>query len=114
MEIENYELAKADNFKGWICHHRNGEEFSKEWLLKNNMYYNRTDPHEFKFVTRHEHLLIHNKGKKHKEEWKSNMLGNKFHLGHKHNDETKSKIRNAILGKHWTTINGKRVWYETV
>lgn len=25
QEIENYELAKADDFKGWICHHRNGE-----------------------------------------------------------------------------------------
>lgn len=61
-EIENYELAKADNFEGWACHHRNGEEFSKEWLLKNNMYYNRTDPHEFKFVRHDEHSRLHNTG----------------------------------------------------
>ena len=30
MEIENYELAKSDNFVGWVCHHRNGEEFELE------------------------------------------------------------------------------------
>lgn len=112
QEIENYELAKADNFKGWICHHRNGEEFSKEWLIKNNMYYNRKDPREFKFVTKDEHFLIHNKGKKHTEQWKHNMKGNILHLGCKHSDDTKSKMRTAKLGKHWTTINGKRVWYE--
>lgn len=22
QKIENYELTKADNFKGWHCHHR--------------------------------------------------------------------------------------------
>lgn len=49
-EIENYELALKDNFVGWHCHHRNGEEFSKEWLIQNNMYYDREDPHEFRFV----------------------------------------------------------------
>lgn len=112
QEIENYELAKADDFKGWICHHRNGEEFSKEWLIKNNMYYNRTDPHEFKFVTTAEQALIHNKGKKHTEQWKDNMKGRKRHLGYKHSKEGKLKMSAAKLGKHWTTINGKRVWYE--
>lgn len=60
-EIENYELALADNFKGWCCHHRNGEQFSREWLKKNNMYYNRKDPHEFKFIKHDEHTLLHNK-----------------------------------------------------
>lgn len=33
MEIENYDLALADNFEGWICHHRNGMEFSNEGCL---------------------------------------------------------------------------------
>ena len=107
QEIENYELAKADDFKG---HHRNGEEFSKEWLIKNNnMYYNRTDPHEFKFVTTAEHALIHNKGKKHTEQWKDKKKES-FRL--QACKEGKLKMGAAKLGKHWTTINGKRVWYE--
>lgn len=63
MEIENYELAKADNFKGWVCHHRNGLEFSREWLIKNNMYWNRKDPHEFKFMKFGEHTILHHTGK---------------------------------------------------
>lgn len=62
-EIKNYELAKADNFVGWVCHHINGEEFPTEWLKKNNMYYNRTDPHEFVFLRTEEHTRIHRKGK---------------------------------------------------
>ena len=46
-KIENYELAKADNFKGWCIHHRlqftiNGERaLSKNELIRFNMYYNR-------------------------------------------------------------------------
>ena len=27
--IENYEKALADNFKGWDCHHRKEVEFSR-------------------------------------------------------------------------------------
>lgn len=46
-KIENYELAKADNFEGWEVHHRleisiNGEEVHTMKSLKRlNMYYNR-------------------------------------------------------------------------
>ena len=29
-KIENYEKAKADNFKGWCCHHRKGVDISVE------------------------------------------------------------------------------------
>lgn len=60
-EIENYDKAINDNSQMWYCHHRNGEEFSRDWLIKNNMYYNRTDPHEFKFVTKSEHERIHSR-----------------------------------------------------
>lgn len=88
QEIENYELAKADNFEGWICHHRNGEEFSKEWLIKNNMYYNRSDPHEFKFVTESEHRRI-----KHPNTGLSYGM-----LGKHHSDETKHKISTSNTG----------------
>lgn len=91
-EIENYELAKADNFIGWICHHRNGEEFSKKWLIKNNMYINRKDPHEFKFIKELEHKRLHQCGKP------SNRLG---HKGKKHkplSEETKQRMSKAKLG----------------
>lgn len=45
--IENYELAKADNFRGWDIHHRleltiNDEyAHSKDELIRLNMYYDR-------------------------------------------------------------------------
>lgn len=88
-EIENYELAKADNFEGWVCHHRNGEQFSRDWLVKNNMYYNRKDPHEFKFVTTKEHRRIHAKS------YASYGFKNK-----KHSNETKSKQSISAMGHH--------------
>lgn len=70
--IENYEIAKADNFKGWDIHHRleltiNGEyAHSTEELKRMNMYYNR--PYfELIFLTRSEHNKLHNRlnGSKH-------------------------------------------------
>lgn len=88
-EIENYQLAKADNFEGWVCHHRNGEEFSEEWLRKNNMYFNRTDPHEFKFVTKEEHRKIH------AARYASYGFKNK-----KHTDDTKLKMSASSKGHH--------------
>lgn len=64
--IENYELAKADNFKGWDIHHRleltlDGEyAHSKEDLIRLDMYYNR--PYfELIFLTRTEHNKLHAK-----------------------------------------------------
>lgn len=88
-EIENYELAKADNFEGWVCHHRNGEEFSTLWLKKNNMYYNRLDPHEFKFVTKKEHRKIHAK-----------VYASYGFKGKKHSKETLCKIKESAIGHH--------------
>lgn len=137
-EIENYQLAKADNFVGWVCHHRNGVEFSKEWLIKNNMYYNRTDPHEFKFVRTEEHTSIHKKNKPLSELNKKNIG-----IALKKSDKAKAqraKLAESLRGKkrpadvveraaiarrgipnwknsqrfkgaHWKLINGKRVWY---
>lgn len=62
--IENYELAKADNFKGWDIHHRleltlDGEYVhDPEELKRMDMYYNR--PYfELIFLTRKEHNKLH-------------------------------------------------------
>lgn len=117
-EIENYELAKADNFKGWVCHHRNGEYFSKDWLVKNNMYFNRKDPHEFKFMTLAEHNRVHWTGRKHTNESRQKMAearkGKPSPNKGKHlSDETRKKMseHNAAKGKHWKLVNGTRIYY---
>ena len=121
-EIENYELAKADNFVGWVCHHRNGVEFSKEWLIKNNMYFNRTDPHEFKFVTRAEHNVIHSTGHDRVKGVKNPMYGKKGkdnpNYGSHRTEETRARMRanhphhHANLGMKWRLENGKRKYYR--
>ncbi len=68
-KIENYELAKADNFVGWECHHRleltlDGEHaHSREDLKRMNMYYNR--PYfELIYLRRTEHCKLHTRAQK--------------------------------------------------
>ena len=69
-QIENYELAKADNFKGWCIHHRlecveTGAEVncSKEALIDLNLYYNRP-ANELIFLTTSEHSKLHSRNRK--------------------------------------------------
>lgn len=83
QKIENYELAKADNFKGWHCHHRleltldNEYAHSKEDLIRLNMYYNR--PYfELIFLPNNEHHKLHNNIDKNKYSKISNILKNTF------------------------------------
>ena len=67
--IENYEEAKADNFKDWECHHRlethnsDGKrrlvDLTISELKALNMYYNRP-AEEFIFLTVNEHNMLHN------------------------------------------------------
>ena len=67
-QIENYELAKADDFKGWHCHHRlethtaDGQrrkvDLSREELIAMNMYYNRP-ANELIFMKAGEHISLH-------------------------------------------------------
>jgi hypothetical protein len=60
--IENYELAKADNFKGWDIHHKleiNDDYInSKEELIMMNLYYNRP-PEELIWMKHNEHQSMH-------------------------------------------------------
>lgn len=70
-QIENYELAKADDFKGWHCHHRlethtaDGNrrkvDLSREELIAMNMYYNRP-ANELIFMKAGEHISLHKRG----------------------------------------------------
>lgn len=129
-KIENFELAKADNFKGWDCHHRlethnsDGERrmvfISSKELKELDMYYNRP-AEELIFLTRSEHQRLHLKGKKRKpfsEEWKRNMSEAKkgkptWNKGLKglqhHSEEAKRKLSKAAKGKHWYNNGVKSV-----
>ena len=70
--IENYELAKKDDFKGWACHHRlethtsEGErrlvDISKEELKALGVYYRRPSE-ELIYLTKSEHHRLHRKGR---------------------------------------------------
>lgn len=63
-EIENYDLAKADNFKGWQIHHRLEEKLSEAFtetdiaLVKIGMYFYRP-PEELIYLTIEEHQRLH-------------------------------------------------------
>lgn len=67
--IENYELAKADNFKGWDCHHRlelhpdGSLRYTRQSLKDLDLYFNRPAS-ELIFLTHSEHARIHQTQKK--------------------------------------------------
>ena len=117
-EIENYSKAAADNFVGWICHHKLGEHcFTTDELKKFGMYYDVT-PGELIFLTRAEHMKLHDVGtctqykKGHKQvltdEWKQKISESRKGLqgtfkGKKHIATVKDKIGKAQKGRLWFT-----------
>ena len=125
--IENYDKAKKDNFKGWECHHRlethtpDGErrlvDITKKELIALGMYYNRP-AEELIFLTIKEHSTF-KKGKQFSEEHKKKLSEakkdrytgekNPFY-GRKHSEEAKEKMREVQKGKNiWTR---GRHWYN--
>lgn len=127
-QIENYDLAKADNFKGWECHHK--LEIHDDYtntvndLKLMNLYYNRP-PEELIFLTTEEHHRLHGNppswiGRKYTEESKCKMsnsrLGNQNAKGHKRTEVMIKKYSEVNKGLHkgqtWKLINGKRVWLD--
>lgn len=124
--IENFQLAKNDNFKGWICHHRlelvstgavvsSTQKDLKDW----GIYYNR-QADELIFLTRAEHVKIHNAERsketliKISEASKGNQYRNgkpAWNKGKHASEESKEKMSEAKKGKHWKLVDGKRVWY---
>ena len=105
--IENYEKAKADNFKGWNCHHRlqtwtsDGErrevDITVAELQALGMYYNRPAA-ELIFLTASEHSMLHQKGKQKSEEIKKKM--SEALKGRQFSEETRKKMSEARNGKH--------------
>ena len=124
--IENYDKAVADDFKGWECHHRlethtsDGErrdvDIGYKELKALGLYYNRPAS-ELIFLTIREHNAFNkgkpgpNKGKKFSEETRRKMAeahkGRQPMLGKHHSGETRNKMREAhkgnknVRGKHW-------------
>ena len=106
-KIENYELAKADDFKGWDIHHRlethtsDGErrlvDLSHKELKALGMYYDRP-AEELIYLRRIEHTRLHHKGKHRSEEAKQKMSVS--HKGKQLSEEHKRKISEAKKGKH--------------
>src|SRR5574344_137210 len=72
-QIENYSLAKADNFINWDIHHRletntldgirRSVNITRKELMKLDMYYNRPAS-ELIFMTHSEHNSLHHKKKR--------------------------------------------------
>ena len=119
--IENYEKALADNFKGWHCHHRlethtpEGErrevDIPKKELIALGMYYRRP-AEELIFLTRSEHDAYRkgktawNKGKKMSEEYC--RKNSESHKGKHPSEETRRKIAEAKKGKPSNSKGKKR------
>ena len=122
-DIENYQKAKADNFKGWDCHHRlethnsDGErrlvDITVAELKALGMYYNRP-ANELVFLRKGEHTALRkvssetrNKlseaGKNISEETRKKLsMASK---GHPVSEETRNKIGAANKGNTYAKGN---------
>ena len=115
--IENYEAAKKDSFKGWDCHHRlethnsDGErrlvDITRKELMVLGMYWHRP-AEELIFLTTSEHYILHKKGKSLSEEAKKKMSESR--KGKHFSEEHKNKLSEAHKGKNiWTKCTH---WYN--
>lgn len=116
-KIANYDKAIADKTQTWICHHRTAIWWncSKKELKENDCYYHRKAC-ELEFVTKSEHNQIHHSGKHHTKETKRRMSGsmkgkNKGKTLGPMSEEHRRKIGEAMKGKSWKLIDGKRVYF---
>lgn len=84
-KVENFDKAKDDGFRGWICHHKlethnsDGErrsvDISSAELIALGMYYDRP-PEELIYMRTEDHTSLHKLGKKtkpHTDAWKRAM-----------------------------------------
>lgn len=75
-KIENYDLAVADRKETWHCHHRleivDGIHISMSDLKTKGLYYGRPAS-ELIFLTRTDHLKLHNTGRKFSKVWRQRI-----------------------------------------
>ena len=116
QDIENYEKAKKDNFKGWHCHHRKGVDISVAELQALDMYYNRPSE-ELIFMKHSEHSSLHtpsddvkNKMSEAKKGENNPMYGKQGYWKGKHlSEETKNKMSEAKKGKKLSDEAKKKI-----
>ena len=124
QDIENYEVAKKDDFIGWHCHHRlethmpDGErrevDIGYKELITLGLYYNRP-AEELIFLTRREHGILHNKGK---QAWnKGKKMSEEFcrknsesHKGKHASDETRRKMSAMRKGEKHPMYGKQGYW----
>ena len=94
--IENYDKAIADDTQVWDCHHRRETIFSSKDLIEIGEYYNRPAC-ELIFLTKSEHMRLHNIGKKVSAEARKKM--SEARKGKPKSAETRKKMSEANKGK---------------
>jgi hypothetical protein len=103
--IENYELAKKDNFKGWHLHHRleltlEGEPaLTHKDLKRMGMYYNRLY-FELIYLKAGDHSRLHLNNQPLKEETKS-KISNTI-KGKPKSIQMRTKLSNTLKGRKFT------------
>ena len=128
QDIENYEKALADNFKGWHCHHRlethnpDGKrrdvDITQKELIALGIYYHRP-AEELIFLPRSEHEAFR-KGKPRSEETRRKLReangGEKNPMYGKHlSEEHKKKLSEVNKGNTYAKGNTNtkgRHWYN--
>ena len=105
-KIENYDLAIADKTQTWDLHHRleltlDGEfALTAAQLKMHDMYYNRPY-YELIFLTRSDHIRMHNLAQSSEtREKRVNSL-----MGHSISEETRRKISEAAIRQNRTGKN---------
>ena len=111
--IENYDKAVADKSRVWHCHHRRETIFSRKDLIEIGEYYNRPAC-ELIFLTKSEHMRLHNIGKSLSEETRKKMSeankGKPSWMKGKHlSAESCKKISEANKGKHRSAETRKKL-----
>ena len=101
--IENYDKAIADTTQVWHCHHRRETIYSRSGLIEIGEYYNRPAC-ELIFLTKSEHMRLHNLGKHLSEETRqklseANKGENNSMFGKHLSEETRQKLSEARKGK---------------
>ena len=107
-QIDNYQQALAEKFKGWCIHHRleiqpDGTRVSAKELVNQGKDWNRPAS-ELVFIRKHDHLSLHKTGN-------ANMLGKSHSIetrkkmseiakGRILSSSTKNKIAHALTGRH--------------
>ena len=102
-KIENYDKAINDETQTWVCHHRleispwSGKHITPARLKELGMYFDRK-PEELIFLTRGEHMLIHNQSPERNKHISDSHKGKIFSEEHRRKigESSKKKSKEAF------------------